>query len=556
MTNYIAALVDELYLLDIRHVVISPGSRSTPLAMVFCEENFKTYINIDERSAGFFALGIAKEIKQPTILLCTSGTAACNYLPAITEASVSNVPLIVITSDRPYELRNVGAPQTINQNNIYSNFVKAYEELGLPEENETAYLYVRTAIDRAYTKAITKPYGVVHINIPLREPLIPDFETLDFSLGRRRYSYNFKEFNRKCNIDFEFFKNKTGIIICGADSNADYFSEVIALSERVKAPVLADPISNFRSFKSENIIYTYDSILKNESLFESLKVDYVIHFGGISVSKSLNDFIKFNSDIRYFKVSSEFNYVNPTLSITDYIMASEKSFTNSISFINSNSEYLRKWIELQDEYSNITDLVISEKALFEGKIIKIMEDLMEKHTRLFVSNSMSIRYIDSYFSDKYKKNIKVLCNRGANGIDGVVSSALGVSKVSKNTVLFIGDLAFYHDLNGLLAGKIEKSNLVIVLLNNNGGGIFRYLPQSSERNFEYLFLTQHGIDFKATADLYNLKYELIGSYERFETSFKNAINSKGINLLEVKIDSKLSKEMHFKYTKLEENHAD
>lgn len=551
MTNYIAVLVDELQLLGVNHIVISPGSRSTPLSMLFCEKNFKTHISIDERSAGFFALGIAKELNELVVLVCTSGTAACNYLPAITEASISNVPLIVLTSDRPHELRNVGASQSINQNNIYSNFVKAYEELALSEENEEAYRYMRTAIDRLYTKAMVKPCGVVHINVPLRDPLVPDFENLDFSMGRRKYTYNFNELNRECRTDYDFFRGKHGIIICGADSNVDYFNEVILLSKKLKTPILADPISNFRSFEDDNIIHAYDSILKDESIFKELKVDYIIHFGGVVVSKSLNKFIKFNKNSRYFQIASEFQYISQTLSITDYLITDEKSFAEAITIENRDNEYLSKWIELQDRYMTKIDTVISEKDIFEGKIIKLMEKLIKKETRLFVSNSMAIRYIDSFYHDNYKKNVKILCNRGANGIDGIVSTALGVSKVSDNTVLLTGDLAFYHDMNGLLIGKKENADLVIVLLNNDGGGIFRYLPQNSERNFEYLFLTQHGMNFESISQLYNLKYTLIENYEDFEKTFKEAINSKGIKLLEVKTDSELSKKMQFKYTRVE-----
>lgn len=551
MTNYIAVLIDELNLLGVNHIVISPGSRSTPLSMIFCEEKFKTYIGIDERSAGFFALGIAKELNEPVVLVCTSGTAACNYLPAITEASISNVPLIVLTSDRPHELRNVGAPQSINQNNIYSNFVKAYEELALPEENEEAYRYIRTAIDRLYTKTMIKPQGVVHINIPLREPLVPKLENLDFSLARRKYNYNFNELNRECKIDYDLFRGKCGIIICGADNNADYFNEVICLSKRLKAPILADPISNFRSFDDQNIIHTYDSILKNENIFEKLKVDYIIHFGGVIVSKSLNKFIKFNKYTRYFQISSAFQYISQTLSITDYLITSEKSFANSIILENKNNEYLMKWIEFQDKYKKNIDSLLSEETIFEGKIIKLVEKLVKVDTRLFVSNSMAIRYIDSFYYDDYKKNIKLLCNRGANGIDGIVSTALGVSKVSDNTVLLIGDLAFYHDLNGLLIGKKENANLVIILLNNDGGGIFRYLPQSLEKNFEYLFLTQHGINFEFLCKLYKFKYALIENYDDFEKNFQEVINSKGIKLLEVKTNSELSKKIYFKYTGME-----
>ncbi|QUH30463.1 2-succinyl-5-enolpyruvyl-6-hydroxy-3-cyclohexene-1-carboxylic-acid synthase [Vallitalea guaymasensis] len=546
MTNYIGALIDELYLLGIKHVVISPGSRSTPLSMIFMEGDFKTYINIDERSAGFFALGIAKELGEPVILVCTSGTAACNYLPAVTEATASKIPLIVLTSDRPHELRNVGAPQSINQNNIYNNFVKHYEELALPKDDELYYRYARTVIDRSYSMAMALPKGVVHINVPLRDPLVPEFDKLDFTLGRRKHTYNFFEsYNgNDYNLDVDFSKYQSGIIICGVDINQNYFDEVIALSEKLKVPILADPISNFRSRLSKNIIYTYDSILKNEEIYSELQVDYIIHFGDIFVSKPLNKFIRYNDNVRYIKVAPDFNYVSSTLSITDYIVAGEQSFCNSINYELKDCGYLDKWINLQSKYTKNIDDVVKEEAIVEGNIIKTMEKSMKEDTRFFVANSMSIRNVDSYFRDKYKKNIKILCNRGANGIDGIVSSALGVAQVADNTVLLIGDLSFYHDLNGLLVSQMEGADIVIVLINNGGGGIFRYLPQSQERNFEYLFLTKHGIDFSGLATLYNINYRLINDYEDFEISFKKAIESKGVNLLEVMIDSQESKRIH------------
>lgn len=550
MTNYIAAFIDELGLLGLKHVVISPGSRSTPLSMTFCEGNFKTHMIIDERSAGFFALGIAKELNEPVALVCTSGTAASNYLPAVTEASISNVPLIVLTSDRPHELRNVGAPQAINQNNMYGNFVKEYEELALPEENKESYKYVRTVADRLYTKSIIEPAGVVHINVPLRDPLVPKFKNLDFTSGRRKYSYTFNQCNRECSFDSSIFDNKKVLILCGADSKCDYFDEVISLAERIKAPILADPISNFRSINNLSVIHTYDSILKNEKLYSELKPDCIIHFGGVMVSKRLNNFIKNNEDIRYFKISQEYQYVSQTLSITDYIMVNEKLFCNSIEVKLNNSNYIESWIKLQKKHKRLINSIMDEETLFEGKIVKMIEKLAKKNTRLFAANSMEIRYIDSFYNDEYKKNIKILCNRGANGIDGVVSSAIGVSKVSDNTILFIGDLSLYHDLNGLLAGKMEDSNLVIVLVNNDGGGIFRFLPQSGERNFEYLFLTQHGINFEGVSQLYEVQYSLVNSYAEFEERFVKAINSKGINLIEVRTDSIISKQLNDKYTNL------
>ena len=552
MTNYIGALIDELYLLGVKHVVISPGSRSTPLSMLFMEKDFKTYVNIDERSAGFFALGIAKELNEPVILVCTSGTAACNYLPAITEASTSKIPLIVLTSDRPHELRNVGAPQSINQNNIYNNFVKHYEELALPEDNELSYRYVRTVIDRSYSIAMALPKGVVHINVPIRDPLVPEFDKLDFRLGRRKYNYKFYQLynENKSRLDIDLSNYNSGIIICGVNNNQNYYDEVIELSNKINVPILADPISNFRSRISENIIYTYDSILKNEGIYEELKLDYIIHFGDIFVSKPLNKFIEYNKNARYIKVAPEFSYVSSTLSITDYIVVDEQDLCNMITNNHNDSSYLNKWIDLQIKYTKNIDEINKEKSLVEGNIIKIMEKSMKRDTRFFVANSMSIRHVDSYFRDKYKKNIKILCNRGANGIDGIVSSALGVSQVAENTVLLIGDLAFYHDLNGLLCAQMEGANIVIVLINNSGGGIFRYLPQSRERNFEYLFLTKHNIDFSGLATLYNIKYNVINSYEDFEMKFKKAIELGGVNLLEVMVDSTQSKKIHQSITKV------
>lgn len=550
MTNYIGALVDEIYLLGIEHVVISPGSRSTPLSMIFMERDFKTYINIDERSAGFFALGMAKELGEPVILVCTSGTAACNYLPAVTEAATSKIPLIVLTSDRPHELRNVGAPQSINQNNIYNNFVKHYEELALPQDNELYYRYARTLIDRSYSIAMSLPKGAVHINVPIRDPLIPEFDKLDFTLGRRIHDYNFYDMynNNFYNLNIDFTKYRRGIIICGADTSQNYIEEVITLSEKLKTPILADPISNFRSRDSKNIIYTYDSILKDKDIYSELQVDYIIHFGSIFVSKPLNKFIEQSKNVRYIKVAPEFSYVSSTLSITDYVVAYEKSFCDLIDHKTCDSSYLDKWIDLQEIYTNKIDDVTKEKSIVEGNIIKIMEESMKKDTRFFVANSMSIRNVDSYFRDKYKKDIKILCNRGANGIDGIVSSALGVSQVADNTVLLIGDLSFYHDLNGLLVSQMEGADIVIVLINNNGGGIFRYLPQSRERNFEYLFLTEHGIDFSGLETLYHINYSSINDYQDFELRFKEAIESKGVNLIEVMIDSKESIRIHKKIT--------
>lgn len=549
MTNYIAALVDELHELGVREVVISPGSRSTPLSILFCEHDFKIFVNVDERSAGFFALGIAKEQVRPVVLVCTSGSAVANYLPAIVEAKYSGVPLIVLTADRPHELRNVGAPQAIDQNKIFNNFTKYYEELALPEENESMYRYVRVVMQKAYVSAMSKEYGVVHINVPIRDPLIPDLSKLDFTIGHKKNKFEYIEGKNNISLDNSIFKNKNGIIICGGDAYSNYHKEVLELGERLKAPILADPISNMRNYSKDIIIDSYDAFLKNDHIKRELKPEFIIHFGQVPVSKRLQQFLTMHNESLYIQVGESFNYRNPSLSTKKYIKSSPKLFAESICIENSNREYLDKWLNYQKQMSEQIKTAINEEDLFEGKLIQKLQNMLPEKSRLVVANSMAIRDMD-YFFEARNQNIKVLCNRGANGIDGTISTALGVSTSNEPTILLIGDLAFNHDLNGLLIGKTHNLNLIIILLNNDGGGIFRYLPQSKEKNFEYLFLTPQGINFEGVKTLYNTKYYEAKDYKFFEDNFNEALTLEGVKVIEIKFDSELSKILHDKYTTL------
>ncbi|WP_298844202.1 2-succinyl-5-enolpyruvyl-6-hydroxy-3-cyclohexene-1-carboxylic-acid synthase [Clostridium sp.] len=549
MTNYIAALVDELYQLGVCEVVISPGSRSTPLSILFCEHDFNIFINVDERSAGFFALGIAKEQARPVVLVCTSGTAVANYLPAIVEAKYSGVPLILLTADRQPELRNVGAPQTIDQNNIFGNFTKYYEELALPEESESMYRYVRVVMQRAFASAMSKEYGVIHINVPLRDPLIPDLSKLDFTVGRSKNKFEYIQGEKQGSLDNLILKNKNGIIICGGDAYSNYHKEVIEMGERLKAPILADPISNLRNYSNDIIIDSYDAFLKNDNIKRELEPEFIIHIGQVPVSKRLQQFLTMHQEVLYIQVGESFKYCNPSLSTKRFIATSPKLFAESICTENSNREYLDKWLRYQKQMREKLKRAKDEEHLFEGKLIQELQSMLPEKSRLVVANSMAIRDMD-YFFEARNQNIKVLCNRGANGIDGTVSTALGISIANHPTVLLTGDLAFYHDLNGLLIGKTHKLNLIILLLNNDGGGIFRYLPQSKENHFQHLFLTPQGINFEGVKTLYNTIYFEAKDYSSFNDCFNEALTLEGIKLIEVKIDSELSKKLHDKYTTL------
>jgi len=551
MTNYTAALVDELYQLGVREVVISPGSRSTPLSVLFCEHHFEIFLNIDERSAGFFALGIAKEYERPVVLVCTSGSAVAHYLPAIIEAKYSRVPLIVLSADRPHELRHVGAPQVIDQNKIFNNYTKYYEELALPEETESMYRYVRVVMRKAYASAITKEYGIAHINIPLREPLIPDLSKLDFTVGHTKDQFELIKNDGYISFDASVFQNRKGVIICGGDAYADYYNDVLELGERLKSPILADPISNFRNYSNDIIIDSYDAFLKNDLIKKELRPEFIIQFGQAPLSKRLQQFLSMHQDVLYFQVDEIFQYRNPSLSTDKFIISSPRLFAKSIHIKNSNTEYLCKWQNYQKQMRKQLKYARNESGIFEGKLIQTLQAMLPEDSRLVVANSMAIRDVD-YFFEARDQNIKILGNRGANGIDGVVSTALGISTSNKLTVLLTGDLSFYHDLNGLLIGRTHNLNLIIILLNNDGGGIFQYLPQSNEKYFDYLFLTPHEMNFAGLKTLYGVTYFKPLNYDAFEHDFKEALTLEGIKLIEVKIDLELSKALHDKYTMLQE----
>ncbi|HYK72135.1 MAG TPA: 2-succinyl-5-enolpyruvyl-6-hydroxy-3-cyclohexene-1-carboxylic-acid synthase, partial [Pseudoneobacillus sp.] len=290
LTAYTAAFVSELVESGVSDVVVSPGSRSTPMAMMMAEHpTLKVHIQIDERSAGFFALGMAKATRKPVALLCTSGTAAANYFPAIIEASYSRIPLIVLTADRPHELREVGAPQAIDQIHLYGKHVKAYFEMPLPEMESSMIRYVRMTCARAVSTARCNPTGPVHMNFPFREPLIPNLEQEElFTMGERTGSYvqidhsswtlNKEKFKELASLLAE---HRNGIIVCGPMDHEDFNSEVVQLAEKLAFPILADPLSQLRSgvHNDQFIVDGYDNFLRNEDAKKNLKPDIILRFG-------------------------------------------------------------------------------------------------------------------------------------------------------------------------------------------------------------------------------------------------------------------------------------
>ena len=624
MNEYIAALVDEFYQLGVRHAVFSPGSRSTTMAMLFTEyEGFETYMNIDERSASFMALGIAKAHKEPTVLVCTSGSAVAHYLPAILEAQYSGVPLIVLSADRPYTLLYTGAPQTVDQQKIFGTAVNYYEELAVPQD-EHYYIYPRQVARKAYMKAMDTKKGPVHINIPLFEPLVPELDRKHFEAGRSPYkvfkpnygdvfSYQNRS-NNTSNVsglsdvsDVSYTKNTTDnsanntnnfnnannannsnnsnlllaqykrvLILAGPQIDVDEVESIRSFAENLQAPILADPLSNVRRCHktgaiddnhevasnrnndtdmtqkkhfSDVVISTYDAFLADKDLWPVLKPDCVIQFGQIVVSKRVQQMVASWDNVEYIEVNPTMDSMNPTVKTTMHMQASIDMFTHLFAVKNEFNAYLNRWQRLEVAGKAQLSTAIEEPSSFEGRTIRELQQHIPDNSQVLVANSMTIRDFD-YFWFSGESDAVLYGNRGVNGIDGTVSTALGLATNHQPTYLVTGDLSLFHDLNGLAVAKTHNLDLTIILHNNDGGGIFEYLPQKGTKYFDYLFSTSQGLDYSGAAKLYGCGYTKISSPDELSTVLAKVSKESGVHIIEIPTDREYSRQLHRKYTKV------
>ena len=630
MNEYIAALVDEFYQLGVRHAVFSPGSRSTTMAMLFMEyEGFETYMNIDERSASFMALGIAKAHKEPTVLVCTSGSAVAHYLPAILEAQYSGVPLIVLSADRPYTLLHTGAPQTVDQQKIFGTAVNYYEELAVPQK-EHYYTYPRQVARKAYMKAMDTKKGPVHINIPLFEPLVPELDRKHFEAGRSPYkvfkpnygdvfSYQNRS-NNTSNVsglsdvsdvsDVSYTKNTTDnsanntnnfnnannannsnnsnnsnlllaqynrvLILAGPQIDVDEVESIHSFAENLQAPILADPLSNVRRCHktgaivanhdvasnlnndtdmiqkkhfSDVVISTYDAFLADKDLWPVLKPDCVIQFGQIVVSKRVQQMVASWDNVEYIEVNPTMDSMNPTGKTTIHMQANIDMFTYLFAVKNESNAYLNRWQRLDVAGKAQLSTAIEEPSSFEGRTIHELQQHIPDNSQVLVANSMTVRDFD-YFWFSGESDAVLYGNRGVNGIDGTVSTALGLATNHQPTYLVTGDLSLFHDLNGLAVAKTHNLNLTIILHNNDGGGIFEYLPQKGTKHFDYLFSTSQGLDYSGAAKLYGCGYTKISSPDELVSVLAKVSEESGVHIIEIPTDREYSRQLHRKYTKV------
>ncbi len=544
LTGFLAPFINQLVHSGVRHVVISPGSRSTPLTVLFREHpDITVWMNVDERSAGFFALGLAKGKQEPVALVCSSGTAGANYFPAIIEAKYSEVPLIVLTADRPHELREVGAPQAINQVMLFGTHVKEFVDLPLPESNPGIQRFMAGQAAASVRHATEAPKGPVHLNVPLREPLMPSVDrriSWDHLPVIQTHPLGEYETGVLDTVIQTLAKLERPLIVVGPNEDPALGEVIATLADVFKVPVLADPLSQLRAGRHSKawVIDGYDAFLREECFKNRYIPDGVIRFGPMPVSKPLLKYIEGSRLSTYVVISEGGRRSDPTHQVTDWIKARPVPFIKKLvdtlksKPLQVNPSWTEGWLKANRITQDETESLFEKEAWFEGHVIDELLKQLPDRAAVFASNSMPIRDLDSFFL-RTNREIRTFGNRGANGIDGINSTALGVSVNGLPTYLIVGDLAFFHDLNGLMMAKRYGLDLTCIVINNNGGGIFSFLPQAdTAEHFEELFGTPLAYEVGDVATLHKATYFKAGDPIELREAIHKAKTVKGLKLIE------------------------
>jgi 2-succinyl-5-enolpyruvyl-6-hydroxy-3-cyclohexene-1-carboxylate synthase len=548
LSLYVGSFIDELAVAGVENICLCPGSRSTPLALaVEHHPDIKTWMHLDERSCAYFALGMAKASRKPIAILCSSGTAAVNFAPAVVEAFHSHVPLIVLTADRPPELQGLGANQTIDQVNLYGTAVKWFTNLPLPEASDHMLRYVRMIADRAVATAMEGARGPVHVNAPFREPLVPDPATLT-AVRVSKPGKPASTASQTARFDDEASSQaRRPLIVCGPESDLDK-QDAASLAAGLGAPLLADPVSGLRGVDAPEVLGAYDGFLRHAELAAALQPDYILRFGAPPTSKPLATYLQLHRNVRQVQVASPGAWPDPDLTADSIVFADSAAICAQLASqgrCNADASWLTAWQQAESRtIAAICNSLASPDVSEPSAIVDLAAHLPAGAT-VIAGNSMPVRDIDSFFPANSHVGT-ILANRGASGIDGVVSTALGASAASaRSTVLVIGDLSFYHDMNGLLAAKRFGLKATIVLINNDGGGIFSFLPQHEDaEHFETLWGTPHGLDFSHVAALYGVGFQRVTTREAYKAALKASFEMDGVQIVEIKTDREENLRLH------------
>jgi 2-succinyl-5-enolpyruvyl-6-hydroxy-3-cyclohexene-1-carboxylate synthase len=562
-TLWASVLVETLVHLGLQTAVISPGSRSTPLTLALASHpQIEAMPVLDERSAAFLGLGLAKRSGRPVVLVCTSGTAGANYYPAIIEARESRVPLLVLTADRPPELRDCASGQTINQQRLFGDFPNWYAELAIPQPDVALLRYLRQTLIQAWQRATGPSPGPVHLNCPLRDPLapLPDGSVMELT-GLLDESF-FGEIQPALAAPWQIVpaepvqllldtweQCQQGLIVAGPaqpPQPESYCQAVAALANALQWPVLAEGLSPLRNYAHLNplLVSTYDAILRQPQWAEALAPEQVIQLGPLPTSKVLRQWLTHTSPCRWVLDPGPTN-LDPLHGPTTQVALTVEQLARSLpppqpTALESSPEYRHTWLSLEQKVRHHLDRALAEMAgLFDGKVPWMMAQHLPQGTPVLIANSLPIRDVE-WFWPPGQRHLRPFCNRGANGIDGTLSTALGIAHQGPPAVLLTGDLALLHDTNGWLSLPKFQGHLTVILINNRGGGIFEMLPVAKfDPPFEDFFATPQTVDFGYLCAAYGVNYERVTSWQQLR-AYLNFLPQRGVRVLEVGCDRKQS----------------
>jgi 2-succinyl-5-enolpyruvyl-6-hydroxy-3-cyclohexene-1-carboxylate synthase len=515
--QFAATFVDELARSGIRTACLAPGSRSAPLAMALARHPaIRVIVHIDERCASFFALGMARAGEHPVALLCTSGTAATEFHAAVVEASQSRVPLLVLTADRPPELREVGANQVIDQARLYGSAVRWYQDPGPPEPPADGGRAWRRLAARAVAETMSSPPGPVHLNLPLREPLVAPAgvvpEPLEVSVSslwvaRSRPEPGADTIERLASM---LGAARRPLLVAGELGRRTHLGALTdELALAAGMPVLAEPSSHLRRESGVGVVEAYDALLRAPLWAQRHQPDLVLRVGATPTSKVLNQFLA-RSEAPVVVIDPDGGWRDPDLLGAGFLRCDEEAlFARTATALagRGDGEWMESWVRAGQAAGNALGGALAMSTLHEGHVVRALADELPEHAVVLVGSSMPIRDVDTFWPPA-STGTRFLGNRGASGIDGLVSTGLGAAAAGEwPAALLIGDLSLYHDMNGLWAIRRHGLAPLLVVLDNDGGGIFQFLPPAQHPDvFEELFGTPLGLRLEDVARLYGLNH--------------------------------------------------
>lgn len=562
-THWASIFVDELARGGLAAVCLAPGSRSTPLTLAFAAHpSVRVYRHLDERSAGFFALGLAMATGRPVALVCTSGTAAANFHPAIIEAYYSHVPLLVLTADRPPELRQSGANQTIDQIKMFGDHVRWAVEMPVPQDDapELVLRHLRTLAARAYAAADGLVKGPVHLNFPFRKPLEPTSSPNGRPVEAAPVTGNSRPFTRfrrgrllpdeaqVAGVADAVEQHPRGLIICGPDCPGGAFpAAMAALARATGFPILADPLANVRHGPQvENGLVLGGYNLWLPALGERLpRPELLLRFGAVPTSATLAAYLSGLTPNFHLHVREDGEWADDQHMTGAFLQADPAAFGEALAGalarrgFRARPEWVAPFVAAEAGAWAALEAELPQGGFSDGAAVSRLLAALPADSTLFAGNSLPVRHVDT-FDRPSPRPLTFFGNRGASGIDGNVSTALGVAAAGRRVVALLGDITFYHDMNGLLAVRQHGlEDVTFVVINNDGGGIFRRLPIARhDPPFTDFFLTPHGLTFEHAAAMYGLRYYRVEDGAALDEALAEALRDErtGPCLIEVMTD--------------------